>query len=333
VTNVEKVFLRALQDDPHDETAWLALADWLEEQADVRGELVRLLHLLRQSTAHPERPRQEERLRELLAAGVCPCVPLLTNSIGMRLALIPPGVFLMGSPEDEKARRANEGPRQEVTISRPFYLGFYPVTQKEYQRITGSNPSHFSATGQGRNAVQNVDTKRCPVENVSWNDAKGFCDRLSELPQEKRAGRVYRLPTEAEWEYACRAGTSTVYAFGDRLTLEQANFGSYPGRGTSRKKYVGRPSPVGSYPGNGFGLFDMHGNVYEWCADLYSKTYSRRRPRRDPTGPKRGTQRVLRGGCWFDNNSNSRSAARHHLTPIVHASGLGMRVALTAAPR
>ena len=151
----------------------------------------------------------------------------ITNSIGMKLVLIPPGEFMMGSPkeliEEELKRPDNdqwykehlpgEGPQHRVRITRPFYLGTYLVTQEEYQRVMGTNPSEFSATGKGKDKVAGQDTKRFPVENVSWDDAVEFCRKLSEMPEEKAAGRTYRLPSEAQWEYACRAGSTGRYSF------------------------------------------------------------------------------------------------------------------------
>ena len=134
----------------------------------------------------------------------------ITNSIGMKLVLIPAGKFLMGSPKDEKERWPDEE-QHEVSITKPFYLGVYVVTQAEYEKVMGNNPSYFSAKGDGKDSVKDMDTGQFPVEAVSWDDAVAFCKKLSELPEEKKAGRVYRLPTEAEWEYACRAGTKTAF--------------------------------------------------------------------------------------------------------------------------
>src|SRR5205807_6124391 len=134
---------------------------------------------------------------------------LLTNALGMKLALVPAGTFLMGSPEDEPGHRFNEGPQHEVVLTQPFYLGVHPVTQEQYERVMDSNPARFNRGGGGG--------PDHPVENVSWDDAAAFCRRLSELPAERQAGRAYRLPTEAEWEYACRAGTATPFSAGPAL--------------------------------------------------------------------------------------------------------------------
>jgi formylglycine-generating enzyme required for sulfatase activity len=152
----------------------------------------------------------------------------VTNALGMKLRLIPSGEFRMGSPEDEEGRSREEHPH-EVRITRPFYMGIYPVTQAEYEKVIGKNPSWYSPTGGGKGYVKGLDTPRFPVEVVSWRDAVKFCEELSALPAERKAGRVYRLPSEAEWEYACRAGTKSPFAFGRSLSSRQANFhGSYP---------------------------------------------------------------------------------------------------------
>src|SRR5262249_44502238 len=158
-----------------------------------------------------------------------------------------------------------EGPQHEVEITGPFLLGVHPVTQEEYERVTGSNPSWFAATGQGASEVEKIDTKRFPVESVSWDDAVAFCERLSELPEEVAAGRSYRLPTEAEWEYACRGGRLfqhlsapfyfTLPTFALDATL--ANFdGNYPYGSDKKGPYLRRPTPVGSYLANPLGLHD-----------------------------------------------------------------------------
>jgi uncharacterized protein (TIGR02996 family) len=295
---LEGALLQAVQESPGDETPWLVLADWLEEQADPRAELVRLQLALRRQPGPAERLAWEERVRTLLASGVRPCVPLLTNSIGMQLALILAGRFLMGSPE----RSDDEGPQHEVEISKPFYLGIYQVTQAEYEKVMSTNPSWFSATGGGNDKIEGQDTSRFPVECVTWEDANEFCKKLSELPDEQESGRVYRLPTEAEWEYACRGGaaSATPFSFGASLSSTQANFnGGYPYGGADKGPFLGRTATVGSYHPNIFGLYDMHGNVWEWCADWYDEDYSQSPAGKDPPGAATGTRRVLRGGSWY----------------------------------
>src|SRR5262249_46392751 len=150
---------------------------------------------------------------------------------------------LMGSPESEQGRRDDEGPQHEVQITRPFYLGMYPVTQRQYRMVTGANPSWFSAEGGGNGEVVGLDTGHFPVERVNWEEAQAFLAKLSELQAEAKAGRRYRLPTEAEWEYACRAGTTSPFHCGDSLSSAEANF----------KGGLGRTCAVGSYPANGWG--------------------------------------------------------------------------------
>ncbi len=226
------------------------------------------------------------------------------NSVGMKLVLIPPGEFMMGSPESEEDRNSDEGPQHRVRITRPFYFGTYQVTQEEYERVMGTNPSSFSRGGGGNDRVSGMDTSRFPVETVSWNDAAEFCRKLSALPAERAAGREYRLPTEAEWEYACRAGTTTPFHFGSVLNGRQANVDGNRPYGTSEKgPYLQRTTTVGSYSANGFGLFDMHGNVWEWCADWFSSDYYANSPVDDPFtqrghsfGPR--TIMLIAGKSW-----------------------------------
>ena len=216
--------------------------------------------------------------------------PTLINSIGMDLALIRPGWFWMGSPGNEANRYADEDPRHRVEITRPFYLGVYQVTQAQYECVMGTNPSNFTARGQGAEQVKGLDTSSFPVDSVSWYDAVAFCTAMSNLPEEKAAGRSYRLPTEAEWEYACRAGAaSTVpYHFGPTLSSRQANFdGSRPYAGGRRGRNLRRTCAVGSYPPNAFGLHDMHGNVWEWCHDWFDVDYYAVSPAQNPPGPTR----------------------------------------------
>jgi hypothetical protein len=168
----------------------------------------------------------------------------IKNSVDMELVLIPRGTFLMGSPKDEEGRRDDdEGPQHEVRITRPFYLGVYAVTQAEYQKVMGKNPSWFCKDNFGKDKVEGLDTGRFPVEHVSWADARKFCDELSKWAQEKKRGRLYRLPSEAEWEYACRAGTKTPFHFGKSASSTQANFyGGSPYGGAARGLTWGGPA-------------------------------------------------------------------------------------------
>ncbi len=249
----------------------------------------------------------------------------ITNSIGMKLRLIPAGTFMMGSPEGEGS--SDEQPQHEVEITKPFYMGVYEVTQAEYEKVMGKNPSFFKKEQVGK------DTGSFPVERVSWYDAVEFCKKLSELASEKRAGRVYRLPTEAEWEYACRGGAKKyqVFAFGNSLSSKQANFnGNYPYGGAEKGKYLERTCKVGSYQENGFGLYDMHGNVCEWCSDFYSdKTYTKGK-RTDPTGPTTGDVRSVRGGSRGLSGYTCRSAYRCENAPDYRNLGFGFRIVLSS---
>jgi len=259
-------------------------------------------------------------------------VPVVqANSIGMKLVLIPPGECDIGSTPDEVTRLLEEGKQQDITqwfldrirseaprhrvkITEPFCLGLCEVTQAEYERVMGTNPSEFRG-----------DPNR-PVDNVSWRDAAEFCRKLSELPAEKEAGAAYRLPTEAEWEYACRAGTTTRYGFGDDAA-DLVRHGAW--RSTSQ----GQSRPVGQLQPNAWGLLDMHGNLWEWCADLYAQTYYAESPTDDPQGPDSGGECVLRGGSWQSSAPTIlRSAYRGGGNPDNKNRCLGFRVARAPHP-
>ena len=300
----EEDFLRALRAHPKDDAPWLMYADWLTERGDPWGEVVRTRQVV--------------------------------NSIGMRLLLLPPGTFLMGSPEWEPGRGSEEGPWHRVTLPRPFALGVTPVTQRQYQAVVGENPSWFSAGGDGRDEVREWDTGDFPVECVNWDEAVAFCRALSARPEEEEAGRLYRLPTEAEWEYACRGGSAVyqVFAGGDTLSSARANFdGGNPYGEAAKGPFLTRTSKVGTYPPNGFGLYDLHGNVWEWCADWYDAGYYQISPRQDPAGPSTGAQRVIRGGGWNSGGLGCRSARRGWVEPSVRGVPLGFRVALVPSGR
>ena len=231
------------------------------------------------------------------------------------------GRFMMGSPGNESARDGDEKQHQ-VTLTEGFWLGKYEVTQKEWEDVMGNNPSNFKTSG-----------KRAPVEQVSWEEAKEFCKRLNE--RERKAGRLpkgyeYSLPTEAQWEYACRAGTETPFAFGSSLSSRQANFdGNYPYGGASKGPYLEKTTEVGSYSPNAWGLYDMHGNVYEWCEDWYGDYPAG--PVTNPSGPPSGSSRVLRGGSWDDRALPCRSASRSRSAPSSRRNDIGFRLALSSA--
>jgi formylglycine-generating enzyme required for sulfatase activity len=227
----------------------------------------------------------------------------ITNSIGMKLKLIPAGKFMMGSPESDDTAFADREPQHRVRITKPFYLGVYEVTQEQYEKKMGKNPSRsFKGASD-------------PVEMVSWDDAVEFCTKLS-----AKEGKTYRLPTEAEWEYACRAGTTTVYSFGD----DESQLGEYAWYGANSRQET---HPVGEKKPNAWGLNDMHGNVSEWCADWYDGDYYKDASTDDPSGPVTGSYRVFRGGDWWFGAGRCRAAGRGAYEPAYRCTGLGFRVA------
>ena len=229
---------------------------------------------------------------------------------GARLGFrwIPAGTFLMGSPEDEP-ERADWEILHQVTLTQGFWMGETTCTQQFWERIMGSNPSSFE--GEQR-----------PVERVSWNDAVGFINKVNGMKPEL----ALRLPTEAEWEYACRAGTQTPFWFGDQITTDQANYnGNYPYNKGERGEYRRETMPVKSFSPNSWGLYQMHGNVREWCQDWFG-TYSKQ-PVQDPQGPDTGQDRVLRGGSWLVSGRSVRSACRYYWGPSGRANIVGFRLA------
>ncbi len=242
----------------------------------------------------------------------------------------------MGSPREEKELvRLIERPdllelesQHQVTITKPFYLGIFPVTQEEYEVVTKTNPSGFRRGGKSEENVRGLDTRRFPVERVIWDEAQECCKRLSALPDEKLAGRVYRLPTEAEWEYACRAGTATPFHFGTSCNGMEANcVGDFPYGTIEKGPFLRRTCAVGSYAPNAFGLYDMHGNVFQWCSDrhgVYPNTTVE-----DPRGPEEGDHRVVRGGSWGTFPSCCRAAHRGRMAPDWRATYFGFRVAFS----
>jgi len=237
--------------------------------------------------------------------GLEPAMSLdLGKGVKLELVLIPAGKFMMGCPETEKDRQPIET-QHEVTISKPFYMGKYEVTQEQYEAITGTNPS----TSKGA---------KNPVEIVSWDDAQEFCKKVS-----AKTGKTVRLPTEAEWEFACRAGTTTTYYTGDtEADLNLAAWYNHNSNGTTH--------PVGQKEPNAWGLYDMHGNVFEWCQDWYGEYPAGAAT--DPKGAANGQFRVLRGGSWNINPRNCRSANRIRVTPDSRNSFSGFRVVLAGPP-
>jgi sulfatase modifying factor 1 len=335
--STERMLLEALHADPGDHGARLALADALEEAG--RAAQAELLRLHARQMTRAGTREELGRLCELLASGVRPVVPLVVNSVGMRLALVPPGTFLMGSPEGEPDRSDDEH-QHEVALTRPFYLGACPVTQGEYQAVMGKSPSWFRrGKGSAGNPGAVTDTSRLPVESVSWEEAVEFCHRLTE--NERKEGIIgreqeYRLPTEAQWEYSCRGGAAShqVFHFGDALSSFQANFdGNLPYGGAGEGPYLERTCPAGSCPPNAFGLHEMHGNVWEWCHDWYAEDTYRKGPcpRVNPQGPAQDSFRVFRGGSWFNRGQHCRSAFRGRGDPAARNYNLGFRASLVSS--
>jgi len=332
--------------------------------------LVTVNALAAASCAHRERPRFASVDR----------ADVLTNSIGMKLVLIPAGEFLMGTEEDQDATMsafpyvdpalmAREWPRHKVRITRPFYMGMYEVTLGQFMTFIRETHYEIDAerdgkpmTGYGKHGQTIESTTFRPwapgwkVENdhpvgyVSWNDAVAFCDWLS-----RKEGKRYRLPTEAEWEYACRAGTNSRYHCGNapEQLIGFANASDadraalFPGRtvdvfdksGKETGERIPYPflsghdgyawtAPVGSFRPNGFGLHDMHGNSWEWCSDWFSEDYYRESPLEDPQGPAAGTVRVSRGGAFDNSPFSLRCARRDGGTPDSRDCHDGFRVVL-----
>jgi formylglycine-generating enzyme required for sulfatase activity len=245
---------------------------------------------------------------------------LVSNAVGMTFSLIPPGAFVMGSADGEPGRREHEGPPHEVQVTKPYYMSVFPVTQGQYERVMGKNPSHFNKVHGGGPDY--------PAETVSWHDAEQFCARLTLWPEEEIHGRVYRLPTEAEWERACRAGTTTAFWCGEKLTPKEAHFaaaGAFAKTGGS-----GKTAPVGGLAPNPWGLYDMHGNVQEWVQDWYDEYYYFDSPKEDPPGPPHGHLKVTRGGCWVMFGADCRSAARRPHAPDSPSNAVGFRVVMVA---
>jgi len=229
-----------------------------------------------------------------------------TNSIGMNLVLIPPGEFVMGSPAEEEWHREDEV-LHRVTLTKTFYIGATEVTQSQWKAMMGKNPS-FS-TGDA-----------LPVDTVTWEEAVEFCRKLSE-----KEGARYRLAREAEWEYACRAGTTTPFHTGETITTDAANYdGTFTYAKGPKGVFRETATDVGSFPPNAWGLHDVHGNVWEWCADWYGE-YPKGETT-DPTGATRGETRAVRGGCWVNFPAVCRSANRGKTAPVSWNFHFGFRV-------
>lgn len=252
----------------------------------------------------------------------------LEPTTGMEFTKIPAGCFQMGQSADEmrSLRRGipsgdydkyylDETPQHKVCVDE-FWMGIHEVSQREWQKVMEFNPAVFQ---------EDLDF---PVEMVSWDDAQLFINKLNELNNSSE----FRLPTEAEWEYAARAGTTTMYNTGDTITGAQANFnGTFPFAMNLRDVYRKSPTKVGSFPANAFGLYDMHGNVWEWCEDWYQSDYYQKSPDLNPSGPETGQMKVLRGGSWFRYSAHVRSATRYKNKAVGQFADTGFR--LVKSPR
>ncbi|MGB3421007.1 MAG: bifunctional serine/threonine-protein kinase/formylglycine-generating enzyme family protein [Dolichospermum sp.] len=243
----------------------------------------------------------------------------LGNGVFLEMVEIPGGKFLMGSPENEAKRNENESPQHQVRVP-SFWIGKYELTQAQYQAIMGTNPAYFK--GDNR-----------PVEQVSWNDAVTFCQKLSQ-----RTGKNYRLPSEAEWEYACRAGTTTPFYFGESITPHLVNYHSnytYDSiqKGQYRNQTTEQTTDVGTFLPNGFGLYEMHGNVWEWCQDDWHDNYINAPQSGIAWTSQSGSAKVLRGGSWGNNPDNCRSAYRNTHYFDYNFYLIGFRVVCSGAAR
>jgi formylglycine-generating enzyme required for sulfatase activity len=233
----------------------------------------------------------------------------LGNKTTMKLVLIPAGKFMMGSPGAEKGHRPDESPQHQVEISKPFYLGIHVVTQEQYQRVMGTNPSY----GKG---------KQNPVETVFWGDAVEFCKTLS-----KMTGQTVQLPTEAQWEYACRAGTTTRFYYGeDDGETQLGEYGWYWENCTIMQ-------PIGLKKPNAWGLYDMHGNAFQMCSDWYDGGYYTNSPKKDPQGPKEGKFHVTRGGCWITFADGCRTSQRYGCESNTRRGDMSFRVVVLPGNR
>ncbi|MTJ53028.1 SUMF1/EgtB/PvdOfamily nonheme iron enzyme [Anabaena sp. UHCC 0253] len=275
-------------------------------------ETAKLIHLGLRKGWEIQRSRKKSRL----------FIQDLGNGVNLEMVAIPGGTFIMGSPENEESRSSDESPQHQVNVP-PFFMGKYPVTQKQWQAVAAlpkvkidleSDPSKF----KGDNL---------PVEMVSWDSVQEFCARLSQ-----RTNKTYRLPSEAEWEYACRAGTTTPFYFGETISTDLANYDGNYTYGTGVKgEYREKTTDVGKFPANSFGLYDMCGNVWEWCEDEWHENYINA-----PTDGSAWTslsvnRRLLRGGSWYYHPSNCRSAYRNDNNPDLRVNDLGFRLVVSGA--
>jgi uncharacterized protein (TIGR02996 family) len=311
--NTLEALLSGIVAEPLEETRWLVLADYLEENDDPRrAELLRLHRKLLATScepdAHSERAVWQGRVVELLGAGVYPCVPQhtldLPGGVPLLGAFVPPGSFLIGGTEFDF-----EKPVHRVTLTTGYFLGVNPVTQAQWKAVVGTKPSCFKGPNR-------------PVEQVSWDECQEFCTKLT---AHAGGSATVRLPTEAVWECACRAGTTTHYYFGDVPNADLANYdGSQTWKESRKGKNRKATTEGGSFPPNPWGLYDMHGNVLEWCADQY-RPYSADE-QQDKSEESNNSDRVLRGGSWSNHPRSCRAASRYGYAPANRVNCVGFRV-------
>jgi len=247
-----------------------------------------------------------------------PIITVVDRWTGMTLVEIPPGRFTMGSAASEAGRNDDES-LHEVEITRPFLMGQYEVTQQEWRTVMGTSPSRFNNCGA-----------RCPVENVSFVDVQQFLTKMNARAALATSATPlrYRLPTEAEWEYACRAHTTGAFSTGENLTTAQSNYnGTQPYATFPAGEFRQKPTPVGLFPPNPWGLADMHGNVWEWTSDWYGPYGETAAANIDPHGPPSGETRVIRGGSWYFDANSARCGLRYTHAPQDRGFSLGFRVA------
>jgi len=238
----------------------------------------------------------------------------LGNGVKLEMVEIPAGTFYMGSPTYETGRSDDEGPQHQVNVP-SFFIGKYPLTQAQYQAIMGNNPAHFKGNNR-------------PVECVSWNNAVNFCQKLSQ-----KTGKNYKLPSEAQWEYACRAGTTTPFYFGESITPYLVNYdGRYPYANAPTGQYREQTTDVGTFPPNAFGLYDMHGNVWEWCEDDWNENYINA-PINGSALISQSDKNTLRGGSWCFDPEDCRSACRGSYRLVSDYNAFGFRVVCSGAAR
>ena len=296
--------------------ALLVFADWLEERGDPRAELIRLREGLLNNPTPEQRQLWEPRMQELIHNGVQPVVATWENSFGMKFCWCPPGKFMMGSPESRRERLDDEI-EVSVTLTHGFWLGKYPVLQREWMQVMGTKPWEMDELGKSGDNI--------PTVMVTWNDALEFGQKLTAqfppfhpLPSDWE----FTLPTEAQWEYACRAGTGTMFNFGENDDLLE-DYGWYEwNTWDNEEPYI---HEAGQKKSNAWGLFDVHGTVFEWCQDCYAEKLA---GGVNPVGPSSNSVRVLRGGSWDSKHMECRSVCRFSQEPERQFGDVGFRVAL-----